>query len=67
MKCPKCGSKRIRVRDSRPSDNGGSVKRRRVCLDCEMTWVTLEVDADQLDIQNRAMPAGSIRRRSPFD
>jgi transcriptional regulator NrdR family protein len=63
MKCPKCASTRIRVRDTRSIDSGGSVKRQRVCLDCEMMWITLEVDADQIAIENRAMTAAAIKRR----
>ena len=63
MKCPKCASPRIRVRDTRSIDSGGSVKRQRECLDCEIMWITLEVDADQIAIENRAMTAAEIRRR----
>lgn len=63
MKCPKCSSPRIRVRDSRRAEDGGSVKRQRVCRDCDMQWVTLEVDVDQIPLQHRAMTPATIRRR----
>ena len=63
MKCPKCSSERVRVRDTRSIDNGGSVKRLRVCLVCRTQWVTLEVDADQIATENRAMTAAMMRRR----
>lgn len=39
--CPKCKSNNIEMRDTRPSN--GSIRRRRMCLDCKTRWTTYEV------------------------
>lgn len=46
MDCPKCGSGNGYVMDSRRA--GGTVKRRRRCLDCGHRYSTMEVDAEKL-------------------
>ena len=46
MICPKCDANNDKVVDSRPSDTGRSVRRRRLCLECSHKWTTSEeVDA----------------------
>ncbi len=42
MKCPYCGYKESRVVDSRPADEGNSIRRRRECLACEKRFTTYE-------------------------
>ena len=42
MKCPYCGYKESRVVDSRPADEGNSIRRRRECLSCEKRFTTYE-------------------------
>ena len=42
MKCPYCGYKESRVVDSRPADEGSSIRRRRECLACERRFTTYE-------------------------
>ena len=42
MRCPSCGSDSTRVIDSRLSDGGDSVRRRRSCQDCEHRFTTFE-------------------------
>ncbi|MCA3130048.1 MAG: transcriptional regulator NrdR [Betaproteobacteria bacterium] len=42
MKCPFCGHADTQVVDSRASDEGDSVKRRRRCLDCDKRFTTWE-------------------------
>lgn len=42
MKCPKCGSERLKVIDSRNADNVNAVRRRRECEDCGERFSTLE-------------------------
>jgi len=42
MKCPFCNSPDTQVIDSRDSDNGGSVRRRRRCVDCSKRFTTYE-------------------------
>ena len=42
MKCPYCGYKESKVVDSRPADEGNSIRRRRECLSCEKRFTTYE-------------------------
>ena len=42
MKCPYCGYKESKVVDSRPADEGASIRRRRECLSCEKRFTTYE-------------------------
>jgi len=42
MYCPKCGHKTTRVYDSRLTQNGKAVRRRRVCPKCKYRFTTLE-------------------------
>ena len=42
MKCPYCGYKESKVVDSRPADEGSSIRRRRECLACERRFTTYE-------------------------
>lgn len=42
MKCPYCGHPESKVVDSRPSDEGASIRRRRECLECHKRFTTYE-------------------------
>lgn len=42
MKCPYCGYDEDRVSDSRPVDDGASIRRRRECLSCKRRFTTYE-------------------------
>ena len=42
MKCPYCGFRESKVVDSRPADEGSSIRRRRECLSCEKRFTTYE-------------------------
>ncbi len=42
MKCPFCGSSETQVIDSRVSEQGDSIRRRRRCLDCQKRFTTYE-------------------------
>ena len=42
MKCPYCGYRESKVVDSRPADEGNSIRRRRECLACEKRFTTYE-------------------------
>ena len=42
MKCPYCGYLESKVVDSRPSDEGASIRRRRECLECHKRFTTYE-------------------------
>ncbi|WP_312940502.1 transcriptional regulator NrdR [Oscillibacter sp.] len=42
MKCPYCGFVESKVVDSRPTDDGASIRRRRECLSCNNRFTTYE-------------------------
>jgi transcriptional repressor NrdR len=42
MQCPYCGQDHDKVVDSRSSEGGRAVRRRRECLDCEQRFTTYE-------------------------
>ena len=42
MKCPYCGYRESKVVDSRPAEEGTSIRRRRECLSCEKRFTTYE-------------------------
>jgi len=42
MKCPFCGHNEDKVIDSRASEEGRSIRRRRECLNCEKRFTTYE-------------------------
>jgi transcriptional repressor NrdR len=62
MKCPFCGHAEIQVKDSRPSEDGAAIRRRRMCPECEGRFTTFErVQLRELTILKRS------GRRTPFD
>lgn len=62
MRCPFCGHEETQVKDSRPSDDGGSIRRRRSCPSCGGRFTTFE------RIQLRDLTVvKSGDRRQPFD
>ena len=42
MRCPFCGYSESKVIDSRPADEGSSIRRRRECLSCRKRFTTYE-------------------------
>ena len=42
MRCPYCGYRESKVVDSRPADEGSSIRRRRECLSCMRRFTTYE-------------------------
>ena len=42
MKCPYCGYSESKVIDSRPTEEGSSIRRRRECLSCKKRFTTYE-------------------------
>jgi transcriptional repressor NrdR len=42
MKCPFCGYAESKVIDSRPADEGATIRRRRECLACQKRFTTYE-------------------------
>ena len=62
MKCPFCGNMDTQVKDSRPSDEGSAIRRRRSCPQCNGRFTTFErVQLRELVILKRS------GRRAPFD
>lgn len=62
MRCPYCGSLDTQVKDSRPTDDHTSIRRRRVCPDCGGRFTTFErVQLRELTVLKRS------GRRVPFD
>lgn len=62
MRCPYCGSLDTQVKDSRPSDDHATIRRRRVCPDCGGRFTTFErVQLRELIVVKRS------GRRTPFD
>lgn len=43
MKCPFCGYEESKVIDSRPTDEGERIRRRRECLQCTKRFTTYEM------------------------
>lgn len=43
MKCPYCAHLESKVVDSRPADEGASIRRRRECLSCRKRFTTYEM------------------------
>lgn len=42
MRCPFCNHEDTQVKDSRPSEDGSSIRRRRFCPSCESRFTTFE-------------------------
>ena len=62
MRCPFCGHENSQVKDSRPTEDGSSIRRRRQCEDCGARFTTFE------RIQLRELTVvKSENRREPFD
>ncbi|MBO5360131.1 MAG: transcriptional regulator NrdR [Clostridia bacterium] len=43
MKCPFCGYEESKVIDSRPTDEGERIRRRRECIKCSKRFTTYEI------------------------
>lgn len=43
MKCPYCGFEESKVIDSRPTDEGERIRRRRECMSCAKRFTTYEI------------------------
>ena len=62
MRCPFCSHEDSQVKDSRPTEDGASIRRRPQCEDCGARFTTFErVQLRDLNVLN----AGN--RREPFD
>ena len=62
MRCPFCGNPDTQVKETRASDDGSAIRRRRVCPDCSGRFTTFErVQLRELTVVKRS------GRRVPFD
>src|SRR5512143_2728930 len=62
MRCPFCSNEDTQVKDSRPSEDGTAIRRRRYCPDCSGRFTTFErVQLRELMVVKRS------GRRVPFD
>ena len=62
MRCPFCSHENSQVKDSRPAEDGGAIRRRRQCEDCGARFTTFErVQLRELVVVK------SGQRREPFE
>ena len=62
MRCPFCGHDDTQVKDSRPTDDGSAIRRRRFCGGCGQRFTTIErVQLRELTVLK------ADGRRVPFD
>ena len=62
MRCPFCGAEDTQVKDSRPAEDGGAIRRRRQCPACGARFTTFErVQLRDLIVVKKD------GRRAPFD
>src|SRR4028118_589907 len=62
VRCPFCSHENSQVKDSRPTEDGASIRRRRQCEDCGARFTTFErVQLRELTVVK------SASRREPFD
>ena len=72
MKCPFCGYSESKVIDSRPAEEGASIRRRRECLSCAKRFTTYETveslpmvvvkkDGSRQSFERRKVLGGMIR------
>ena len=62
MRCPYCSNHETQVKDSRPSEDGAAIRRRRYCPDCGGRFTTFErVQLRELIVVKKS------GKRVPFD
>jgi transcriptional repressor NrdR len=62
MRCPFCGTDDTQVKDSRPTDDRGAIRRRRFCPNCAARFTTFErVQLRDLTVVKKT------GQREPFD
>jgi transcriptional repressor NrdR len=62
MRCPFCGHDDTQVKDSRPTEDNGSIRRRRLCPNCGARFTTFErVQLRELTVLKKS------GQREPFD
>ena len=62
MRCPFCGHEETQVKDSRPTEDGATIRRRRQCLNCGGRFTTFErIQLRELTVVKKS------GGRAPFD
>lgn len=62
MRCPYCSCDDTQVKDSRPTEDNTTIRRRRICADCGGRFTTFErIQLRELTVLKRS------GRRTPFD
>ena len=71
MRCPYCGHDDSQVKDSRPTDDGAAIRRRRQCEGCAARFTTFErIQLRDVTVVKSGGPDGQTdgaARREPFD
>jgi transcriptional repressor NrdR len=62
MRCPFCGHEDSQVKDSRPTEDGSAIRRRRQCEECGARFTTF----DRAQLRELTV-VKSGERREPFD
>lgn len=62
MRCPFCGHEETQVKDSRPTEDGAAIRRRRSCPSCDQRFTTFE----RLQLREMTVVKGGGRKQ-PFD
>jgi len=62
LRCPFCGHEASQVKDSRPTDDGAAIRRRRQCEGCAARFTTFE----RIQLRDLVV-VKSEHRREPFD
>lgn len=67
MRCPFCGHEDSQVKDSRPTEDAGAIRRRRQCEGCGARFTTFErIQLRELTVVKSAGADGGLKRE-PFD
>ena len=61
MKCPYCGNPDTKVIDSRPAEDGSSIRRRRACDICGKRFIIIKKDNNREQYSRQKIENGIIR------
>lgn len=68
MRCPRCGTDRDRVVDSRPASDGAAIRRRRECQACAHRFTTFErIELPGLSVRKRSGVVAPFSRQKVLD
>jgi transcriptional repressor NrdR len=67
LRCPFCGHEDSQVKDSRPTEDAGAIRRRRQCEGCGARFTTFErIQLRELTVVKSEDSGGGLKRE-PFD